>query len=461
MTDRPTVFLLHALGGSARAWDGLVAALGDRFQCVAIDLPGFGDATAATDLSVAGMVDHVIAHVQSSGASRWLLTGHSMGGKVATILAARALSGEPGLFGLAGVVLLAASPPSPEPMDDDRRQQMIGWAANGPLDETAARTFVDDNAGRALSPEADRRALDDLKRTSPEAWLAWLERGSREDWSAEVGTLDLPALIVVGGADGDLGEEGQRATNALVYPRALVHVEEGAGHLLPLERAQEVAALIASFWDRTAGAGPTVPASFARVIASSRVSRRVRAALAVRALADDAGYSPRVLTGTQLQTLRSLADRVVPQTGRAIDLAARVDAQLVEGKGDGWRFADLPSDREAYRHALDALDGFGTVPPQEQDALLTRVAAGAFSPSHDVGHRQRGNGCALSAEQMKHWFEDLRADLVRLWLAHPATMARIGFDGFANGGDGPRKQGFERLGADEREAWEPLPVVSR
>lgn len=458
MTDRPTVFLLHALGGSARAWDGLVAALGHRFQCVAIDLPGFGDATAAADLSVAGMVDHVIAIVKSSGSSRWLLTGHSMGGKVATIVAARALRGEAGLFGLAGVVLLAASPPSPEPMDEDRRQQMIGWAADGPLDETAARTFVDSNVGHALAPEADRRAIDDLKRTSREAWLAWLERGSREDWSADVATLDMPALIVVGGADGDLGEAGPRATNALVYPRARLHVEVGAGHLLPLERAPELAALIASFWDRTAGTGPSVPESFARLIASSRVSRRMRAALAVRALADDAGYRPRVLSRTQLQTLRSIADRVVPQTGRAIDLAARLEAQLAAGKGDGWRFSDLPPDREAYGQALDAMAGFGDMAPHEQDAWLTRMAAGECSSSIDPAHAPQDGGPALNDAQMKHWFEDLRADLVRLWLAHPATMARIGFDGFANGGDGPRKQGFERLGAGERESWEPVPV---
>jgi len=40
-------------------------------------------------------------------------------------------------------------------------------------------------------------------------------------------------------------------------------------------------------------------------------------------------------------------------------------------------------------------------------------------------------------------------------------MARIGFDGFANGGDGPRKQGFERLAANEREPWEPLMEMQR
>ena len=449
MNDRPVLFMLHALGGSARAWDGVVAQLDAEFEVVAIDLPGFGDSQAATDLSVSGMADHVVAAVRTRGASRWLLIGHSMGGKIASIVASRALSGEPGLFGLAGVVLLAASPPSPEPMDEDRRQKMIGWAAHGPLDNAAARAFIDGNVGHALTPAADCIALDDLHRTSREAWLAWFERGSREDWSGDVGRLDLPALIVVGGADGDLGEEGQRATNAIVYPRATISLEEGAGHLLPLERPREVAERIAQFWHQTAGTGPAIPEAFVRLIASTRVSRRMRAALAVRALADNSDYAPSVLSPVQLQTLRTVADRVVPQTGPLIDLAARIDAQLAAGKDDGWRFANMPSDRKAYAMALDSLAGFGSLAEDEQQAMLTQLIEGEFNLS------------VLSAGQMKRWFEDLRADLVRIWVAHPATMARIGFDGFANGGDGTRKQGFERLAADERESWEPLVGMPR
>lgn len=449
MNDRPVFFMLHALGGSARAWDGVAAALDPGFEVVAIDLPGFGDARDASDLGVVDLADHVAAIVRARGAARWLLVGHSLGGKIASIVAARALAGAPGLFGLAGVVLLAGSPPSPEPMDEDRRRTMIGWAAHGPLDADAARAFVDGNVGDPLAPEADRLALDDLRRASPAAWLAWLERGSLEDWSGEVGRLDLPALIVVGATDGDLGEAGQRATNATVYPRADIVVEAGAGHLLPLERPRQIAERLTRFWHGTAGIGPAVPEAFARLVASARVSRRTRAALAVRALADDAGYRPRVLSAPQLGTLRQLADAVVPQTGSPIDLAARIDAQLAAGKADGWRFADLPPDREAHALALDALAGFAALGEPERHALLTRLGEGAF------------DGAALSGPQMKRWFEDLRADLVRLWLAHPAAMARIGFDGFANGGDGPRKQGFERLGAGEREAWEPVMEVAR
>jgi len=449
MTDKPVLFMLHALGSSARAWSGVVASLDAGFEAVPIDLPGFGEQRDATDSGVADTAAHAAAAIRQRGAARWLLVGHSMGGKIASIVAARALAGEPGLFGLAGVVLLAASPPSPEPMEEDRRQEMLGWAADGPLDDAAAREFVSANTGGPLDPQAEQRALQDLQHSAPQAWRAWLERGSREDWSEQVGRLDLPALIVAGGADGDLGEAGQRSTNALVYPRATLVVEAGAGHLLPLERPAEVASHIAAFWHDTAGISPAVPAPYARLIASARVSRRVRAALARRAVADDPGYAPAALTPAQLHTLRALADCVLPQTGPPIDLAARLDAQLAAGQDDGWRFADMPPDRDAHAMALEALAGFDALDDRQRHERLTALEQGDFAAG------------TLSAAQMQHWFEDLRSDLVRLWTAHPATMAAIGFDGFANGGDGVRKQGFDILGADRHEAWEPMLEVVR
>ncbi len=96
----------HGIALHCIALHCIVAALGSGFECVAIDLPGFGDAHDASDWSVAGMADHVAAAVATRGAARWLLLGHSMGGKIASVVASRALAGEDGLFGLAGVVLL-------------------------------------------------------------------------------------------------------------------------------------------------------------------------------------------------------------------------------------------------------------------------------------------------------------------------------------------------------------------
>lgn len=217
---------------------------------------------------------------------------------------------------------------------------------------------------------------------------------------------------------------------------------------LPLLVATEGGGLgeaVTRFWREHAGRGPTVPVDFGQLIASDRVSGRTRGIHARRALADDPNRRPVTLTETQLATLRVLAARVVPQEAAqsSIDLAARVDAQLADGQGDGWRHADLPPDPAAYARGLDSLGDLATLDPAEQDALLTELAAG-----------ERAGSDGLSGQQLALWFEDACTDLVRQWVAHPATMARIGYDALATGGE--ELVGFVRLGADERESWEPL-----
>jgi len=80
-----------------------------------------------------------------------------------------------------------------------------------------------------------------------------------------------------------------------------------------------------------------------------------------------------------------------------------------------------------------------------QDSLLGHVAKGCFEPG------------VLDPKQMRLWFEDTRSAAVRLYVAHPATLARMGYSRIGYGGDGEPKSGFVRAGADEREAWESLP----
>ncbi|SFN87625.1 alpha/beta hydrolase [Sphingomonas sp. OK281] len=439
---RPTLFFLHALGGSARSWDAVIAQLGE-FDCRPLDLPGFGAASSATGFSVEAMADTIAAQIRAHGTDRWMLVGHSMGGKVATILARRSEAGR--LPGLAGIVLMAASPPSPEPIDDERRATMIRWVMLGPVGPEDACEFVDQNIAAPLLPAVYEAAVADVQRADPQAWRAWLEHGSREDWSDAVGRLATPAMIVAGAEDGDLGEANQRKLNMPHYAHARFESIAGAAHLLPIEQPESVARLVRNHADTVGQA--SVRADYARLIASDRVSARTRATLAERAIADDPDYLPKSLTMPQLENLRALVDRVIPQYG--IDLAARIDAQLTTGDGDGWRFAALPADAEAYRAGLDTLDAlanetFAKLEGEVRDALLHRIEAADWSAK-----------TPLTPEQMILWFEDVRADAVRLWLAHPATMARVGYDGFAIGGDGIRKQGYALTAADEREGWEP------
>lgn len=441
-----TLYLLHALGASSASFARLGDLLDGRVRVQGIDLPGFGSAATAPDSSLDETVDHVIAALSAHSGGRWMLGGHSMGGKIAGLVASRVLSGEAPLAGLSGMVLMAPSPPRPEPMDEERRALMLSWVVDGAISEQDAETFIDQNTARPLDPAAQTLALADLRRTSPTAWRAWLETGSRIDVRDEVGRLDLPVLVLAGEDDADLGASAQPGLLSGVYPRARFHSLAETGHMIPLERAPEAAEAIAAFVADEVLAGPVIPDDWARLIAGDRVDARARGALNRRAVPDDRGYSPRVLDLAQLTLLREIADLVVPQDGPPIDIAARVDAQLARGDGDGWRRDGLPPDPEAYRAGLTTLAAGWPTDPVERERVLRAAIEGASTAEGP-----------LDAERLAAWLEDARVDLVRHWLAHPASMARTGFDGFATGGTLPIR-GYVHLELGRREDWEPAGV---
>ncbi len=441
-----TLYLLHALGASAGSFDRLADRLAGHVQVEGIDLPGFGSAANDPDATLDETVAHVIRRLAAHERGPWMLGGHSMGGKIAALVAARVLRGDAPLFGLAGMVLMAPSPPRPEPMDEDRRELMLSWVDDGAIAEADAETFIDQNTAEPLDAGAHSLALADLRRTSPTAWRAWLETGSRIDASAEVGALDLPVLVLAGSDDADLGAAAQPGLLAPVYPRARFATLADTGHMIPLERPAEAADAIARFIDDEVRTGPVVPDDWARLIAGDRVDDRVRGILGRRAVPDDRGYAPVVLDLAQLTLLREIADLVVPQEGPAIDLGGRVDAQLARGEGDGWRPADLPPDPEAYRAGLDTLASIWPTDPAEREAVLRAAIEGTTDATGP-----------LDPQKLATWLEDARNDLVRQWLAHPASMARVGYDGFATGGTRPIR-GFVQLSIGRREDWEPAGV---
>ncbi len=207
----------------------------------------------------------------------------------------------------------------------------------------------------------------------------------------------------------------------------------------------DIAARVRALAQDITARGPRVPESWARVIASSRTDVAVRAALARRALADDPAYRPRALAPGQLALLREVARRIVPQgDGATIDLAARLDRMIDAGEGDGWRPTGMSSDAEAYGAGLDALAAIWMRGATAQDAVIRDVIDGT-APSGDT----------LSPSQLSLWFEDARNDLARVWLSHPASLARVGYTGFATGGTGAEPAGFLELAAGRREDWEP------
>ena len=84
----PALVLLHGWGLNLRIWDGLAAALSERFRIIAVDLPGHGRSAWLPERSSleeqAAQVRETVAGV----AGECSLLGWSLGGQIALQLAA-------------------------------------------------------------------------------------------------------------------------------------------------------------------------------------------------------------------------------------------------------------------------------------------------------------------------------------------------------------------------------------
>ncbi|WP_215448872.1 alpha/beta fold hydrolase [Streptomyces sp. ATCC 21386] len=86
----PPALYVHGLGGSSQNWSALMPLLDGLVDSEALDLPGFGDSPPPDDgnYSVTGHARAVIRYVDSAGRGPVHLFGNSLGGAIATRVAA-------------------------------------------------------------------------------------------------------------------------------------------------------------------------------------------------------------------------------------------------------------------------------------------------------------------------------------------------------------------------------------
>lgn len=233
----PALVFLHYFAGSSRSWVHVAHALSPRHHCVTIDLPGFGNTPPLPDFNVRGVADAIAACIHHYDFGQYILIGHSMGGKLAMACAAENPDS------LAGLILVAPSPPTPEPMEENERQRLL--ASHG--DRAAAEQTLRSIARLPLTEEDKAICIDDNLRTSAPAWEWWLASGSREDIAPEIDKIACPVLVLGGTLDPVIPPQVITTQVTSRIPTARYTQISGAGHLLPFEAPQDLADAIQAF----------------------------------------------------------------------------------------------------------------------------------------------------------------------------------------------------------------------
>lgn len=83
------VILIHGLASSIYTWSDVIGPLSEKFDVIAVDLPGFGASSPDRDLSFADLPGVVLGLMDALQIPKADLVGNSMGGAVSATLAAR------------------------------------------------------------------------------------------------------------------------------------------------------------------------------------------------------------------------------------------------------------------------------------------------------------------------------------------------------------------------------------
>ena len=89
-SSNPPILLIHGLMSHRGVWTRTLETLKDHFFCVTFDLPGFGESDKPRDgdYSIACQAERSVQVADHFGFGAFSVIGHSMGGQIATYMAA-------------------------------------------------------------------------------------------------------------------------------------------------------------------------------------------------------------------------------------------------------------------------------------------------------------------------------------------------------------------------------------
>lgn len=241
----PTVVFLHGLFGQGKNFTTVAKALAPDLQSLLVDLPNHGRSpwTGTTDYLAAA--DAVAATIRAEADGPVHLVGHSMGGKVAMVLALR----HPELVDRLVVVDI-----SPAPSEGSGEfEHLLGSLQRLDLTGVTRRAEADQRLAAEIPDDRVRGFLLQNLRGGPDDWhwqadLALLSRElpTIAGWPAVGGTFEGRVLWLAGDRSPYVQPDHAGPMRAL-FPRTVLVTVKQAGHWLHSEQPEAFTSALRTF----------------------------------------------------------------------------------------------------------------------------------------------------------------------------------------------------------------------
>jgi pimeloyl-ACP methyl ester carboxylesterase len=224
--------LLHGFPHHRGLWSPQVGALVDRARCIAPDLRGFGETTAAPPYSMDQYADDVASLLDTARVERAIIVGLSMGGYIAFAFWRRHRSRTRAL-------VLADTRSGADTTDGKRKRADMVVMARERGSAAVADAMMPAMVGRSTrekSPEVVDGVYQMLASAPTAGVIGALEAMmDRPDSTPSLATIDVPTLIIVGDEDTLTPPTEAEAMHGAIRGSRL-EVITGAGHLTNVER---------------------------------------------------------------------------------------------------------------------------------------------------------------------------------------------------------------------------------
>ncbi|MBY8878226.1 alpha/beta hydrolase [Streptomyces sp. PLK6-54] len=236
----PTLVFLHYWGGSADTWSRVLEGLPSGQATVRFDQRGWGGSAGLPGpYHLDRLADDLLQVADACVPGPFVVVGHSMGGKVAQLAAARRPRG------LAGLVLVAPAPPRPPAAITEEYREGLSHAYDSAESVAGALDHV--LTATALPAPLRAAAVRDSLSAGAEARREWPLHGIARDITGAARAIEVQVAVLAG--ENDVVEPPRVLRDHLLphVPGAGLTVVPGAGHLLPLEAPDAVASALTSF----------------------------------------------------------------------------------------------------------------------------------------------------------------------------------------------------------------------
>jgi len=241
--DGTALLLLHGWGASSELFEPVTPLLADGRRVIVPDLPGFGETPPPPEpWDVAAYAEWTLALLDRLEVQRADVVGHSNGGRIAIMLAAR----HPDRIG--SVVLTSSAGIRP------RRGLRQRWNVRmfKAMRRTARSSLLPQPVRERLQGRVDRRGSPDYQAATG-VMRQTLVRIVNEDLRGLLPRIAAPVLLIWGERDEETPLSDAHLMERLIPDGGLV-VFEGAGHYAYLEQPGRFAHIVDVFLRDTRGA---------------------------------------------------------------------------------------------------------------------------------------------------------------------------------------------------------------